>query len=229
LGTPHAGAGRAANRPQENSCELLAKNQQQRHRIAAQREQLADVGQQKIRIWAASSQKCVLSSLRKNQGIIRKLHKLIMRITAILLLAIASLPGPSGLTGDWRADLDASTLPAGFPSLRSQTMHLEQMPGKLRCVTERVTIAGTSTRAEFTAAFDGKHYPVTGIPEISGVSLHKYPEFIEADFFHDQTPVFSYRMQILKTDDSLIVVSIDPVTRKKLHARIVYRRQSAAR
>ena len=150
-----------------------------------------------------------------------------MHITAILLLAIASLPGSSGWTGSWRADLGASTLPAGFPSLRSQTMHLEEMPGKLRCITERVTVAGASTRAEFTAAFDGKHYPVTGLPEISDVSLHKYPEFIEADFFHDQTPVFSYRMWIVKIDDSLIIVSIDPITRKKLHARIVYHRQPA--
>src|ERR1051326_1918328 len=131
-----------------------------------------------------------------------------MRITAILLLAIASLPGWSRLAEDWQADLGASTLPAGFPSLRSQTMHLEQMPGKLRCVAERVTVAGASTRVDFTAAFDGKHYPVIGLPEISDVSLHKYPEFIEADFFHDRTPVFSYRIWIVKIDDSLIIVSI---------------------
>lgn len=152
-----------------------------------------------------------------------------MNTTAILLLSIASLLGSSGLTGSWQADLDASTLPAGFPSLRSQTMELEQLPGKLHCVTERVTIAGVKTRAEFAAAFDGKRYPVTGIPEISTVSLHKYPEFIEANFFRDQTPIYSYRLWVVKIDDSLIVVSIDPVTKKKLHARIVYHRQPAAR
>lgn len=152
-----------------------------------------------------------------------------MNTTAILLLSIASLLGSSGLTGSWQADLDASTLPTGFPSLRSQTMELEQLPGKLHCVTERVTIAGVKTRAEFAAAFDGKRYPVTGIPEISTVSLHKYPEFIEANFFHDQTPIYSYRLWVVKIDDSLIVVSIDPITKKKLHARIMYHRQPAAR
>jgi hypothetical protein len=156
-------------------------------------------------------------------------QKLTMRAIAILLLVIASLPGSGGLTGDWQADLGASTLPAGFPKLRSQTMNLEELPGKLRCVTERVTIEGAKTRAEFSAAFDGKRYPVTGIPEISTVALHKYREFIEADFFYNQTPVFSYRLWVEKIDDSLIVISIDPVTRKKLHARIVYRRQPAAR
>jgi hypothetical protein len=152
-----------------------------------------------------------------------------MRAITILLLAIAFLPGPGELTGKWQADLGASTLPAGFPQLRSQTMALEQLPGKLQCITERVTITGAKTRAEFIAAFDGKHYPVTGMQEISTVSLHKYPEFIEADFFHDQTPVFSYRLWLARINDSLIVVSIDPLTKKKLHARIVYHRQLAAR
>jgi len=152
-----------------------------------------------------------------------------MRALAIPLLVIAFLPGSGGLTGNWQADLSASILPAGFPKLRSQTMKLERLPGKLQCVTERVTIEGTKTRAEFSAAFDGKRYPVTGIPEISTVSLHKYREFIEADFFYAQAPVFSYRLWVVKTDDSLIVISIDPVTRKKLHARIVYHRQPAER
>src|SRR5262249_20840644 len=154
-------------------------------------------------------------------------EELMMRAATILLLSFTSLLGSSGLTGNWQADLNASTLPAGFPKLRSQTMHMEEMPGRLRCVTERVTIADSRTRAEFTAAFDGKRYPVTGMPEISAVALHKYPEFIEADFFYEQAAVFSYRLRVVKTDDSLIVESIDPVTKKELHARIVYHRQPA--
>ncbi len=151
-----------------------------------------------------------------------------MRAATILLLSIASLAGSSELSGKWQADLGASTLPAGFPQLRSQTMDLEQLPGKLRCITERVTIAGAKTRAEFTAAFDGKHYPVTGMQEISSVSLHKYREFVEADFFSAKAPVYSYRMSISRKDDRLIIISIDPVTRATLHARIVYRREAAA-
>jgi hypothetical protein len=151
---------------------------------------------------------------------------LMMPAIAILLLSTA-LSGPSGLSGNWQADLGASTLPTGFPKLRSQTMELEQLPGKLRCITERITIAGTATHAEFTAAFDGKRYPVTGIPEISAVSLYKYPGFIEANFFYGQTPVYSYQLWFERVDDSLIVVSIDPLTKKKLHARIVYHRQAA--
>jgi hypothetical protein len=61
------------------------------------------------------------------------------------------------------------------------------------------------------------------MPEIATVSLRRYRTFIEADFFSAKAPIFSYRMSISSSDDTLIIISIDPVTRTPLRARIVYR------
>jgi hypothetical protein len=151
-----------------------------------------------------------------------------MYIATNAMLAIALLLAPDPMMGRWRADLNVSVLPAGFPQLRSQTMVLQLVSGKLQCSTERVSLDGTKTRADFTAAFDGKRYPVTGTPEIATVSLRRYPTFIEADFFSAKSPIYSYRMSMSGKDDTLIIISIDPVTRATLHARIVYRREPAA-
>jgi hypothetical protein len=149
-----------------------------------------------------------------------------MYIATNVLLVIALLFAPDPMTGRWKADLNASVLPVGFPQLRSQTMVLQLVSGRLQCSTERVSLNGAKTRADFTAAFDGKRYPVTGIPEIPTVSLHRYRTFIEADFFSASAPVYSYRMSISSKDDTLIIISIDPVTRATLHARIIYRREA---
>jgi len=130
--------------------------------------------------------------------------------------------------GRWKADLNHSVLPAGFPQLRSQTMVLQLVSRKLQCSTERVSLDGAKTRADFTAAFDGKRYPVTGISEIATVSLRRYPTFIEADFFSAKSPIYSYRMSRYGKDDTLTIISIDPMTRAILHARIVYRREPTA-
>src|SRR5256885_10562941 len=151
-----------------------------------------------------------------------------MHITTNVLLVIALLLGPDPMMGRWKADLNASVLPAGFPQLRSQTMVLQLASGKLQCSTERANLEGTKSRADFTAALDGKRHPVRGLPGIATVSLHRYPTFIEADFYSATAPVFSYRMSISRGDDTLIIISIDPVTRAILHARIVYRREAAA-
>jgi hypothetical protein len=151
-----------------------------------------------------------------------------MYIATNVMLVIALLFAPDPMMGRWKADLNASVLPAGFPQLRSQTMVLQLVSGKLKCSTERVSLNGTKIRADFTAAFDGKRYPVTGTPEIATVSLRRYPTFIEADFFSTSAPVYSYRMSISNKDDTLIIISIDPATRATLHARIVYRREPTA-
>jgi hypothetical protein len=151
-----------------------------------------------------------------------------MYLTANVLLVVTLFLAADPMTGRWKADLNDSVLPAGFPKLLSQTMVLQLGSGKLQCSTERVSLEGKKTRADFTAAFDGKRYQVTGIPEISTVSLRRYPTFIEADFFSASTPVFSYRIAMSSKDDTLIIISIDPVTRATLHARIVYRREPTA-
>lgn len=151
-----------------------------------------------------------------------------MYIATNVLLVMALLFAPDPMMGRWKADLNDSVLPAGFPQLRSQTMALHLVAGKLQCSTERVSLKGTKTRADFTAAFDGKRYPVRGIPEIATVSLRRYPTFIEADFFSAKSPIYSYRMSISSKDDTLTIISIDPVTRATLHARIVYHREPAA-
>jgi hypothetical protein len=151
-----------------------------------------------------------------------------MYLAANVLLAVTLFLAADPMTGKWKADLNGSVLPAGFPKLLSQTMVLQLDSGKLQCSTERVSLEGKKTRADFTAAFDGKRYPVKGVPDISTVSLRRYRTFIEADFFSASTPIYSYRMSMSSQDDTLIIISIDPVTRATLHARIVYRREPTA-
>jgi len=66
-----------------------------------------------------------------------------MNILAILLFSLATFS--HSIEGNWSADLKASTLPAGFPQLISQTMELHLVSGKLQCSTERVTVEGKRT------------------------------------------------------------------------------------
>src|SRR6476646_7836281 len=111
-----------------------------------------------------------------------------MRIVAVLLLYLAAASSDP-MAGNWNADLRTSILPEGFPQLRSQTMELRLVAGKLQCSTERVDLRGATTRAYFVAGFDGKRYPVTGIVDIATVSVKRYTGFVEADFFSVTAPV----------------------------------------
>ncbi|HEX4605681.1 MAG TPA: hypothetical protein VH724_16895 [Candidatus Angelobacter sp.] len=150
-----------------------------------------------------------------------------MRIATLLLFLLAA-SSPDPMAGNWQADLKASTLPAGFPDLRSQTMVLRFFSGKIQCITERVDVKGVKTRAAFSASVDGKRYPVTGMPDIVAVSMQKSAGYLEADFFFPTSPAFSYRLQLSGDGNTLTIISIDPIKRTPLHARIVYHRQASS-
>jgi hypothetical protein len=145
-----------------------------------------------------------------------------MRITALLWLGLAL--SSDLLSGSWKADLGASTLPPDLAKVRSQTMQLHMESGKLQCSTERITSAGGKSRADFTASFDGKRYPVTGAANIKAVSLKRNAERIDATFYSDTAAVFRYRMEVSRGGRTLVVTSLDPATGQVLHAKVIYRR-----
>jgi len=71
------------------------------------------------------------------------LANLLMNLAANVLLVVTLFLAADPMTGRWKADLNDSILPAGFPQLRSQTMVLQLVSGKLQCSTERVSLDGT--------------------------------------------------------------------------------------
>src|SRR6266849_5118589 len=77
------------------------------------------------------------------------------------------------LLGEWSMNLAKSRFVAGFPELRSQTMACERHGQGVKCLTVRTPVSGQQTRSEFTANYDGHEYPVTGTPDMNGVSLKR--------------------------------------------------------
>src|SRR5205085_2522635 len=128
------------------------------------------------------------------------------------------------LTGRWAVDFKASEFPPGFPALRSQSMECSGTAGRLQCRTERVTVEGAHSQSQFTAAYDGLQYAVTGAAEISSVSLHLSGNVVDADFFFRDAPVYSYRIEPSSDARSLTIISVDTKTHAPLHAKIVYRK-----
>jgi len=97
---------------------------------------------------------------------------------------------------------------------------------ELRCSIESVRAGGRSLTGRFSAAYDGKRYPSSGIPGVDEVSLSKVDDFVaDATFSYKGAPVFGYR--VIKSDDGryLTIVSVDPLSRKVLSSVIAYDHQ----
>jgi hypothetical protein len=94
-------------------------------------------------------------------------------VLLVPVLACTRVQPPDPLVGTWTLNIERSKFHPGLPP-RSMTVTYEQMPtGALHVISEVVLRDGTSARSEYTAAYDGKDYPITGVAQVDTVSLRQ--------------------------------------------------------
>jgi hypothetical protein len=79
---------------------------------------------------------------------------------------------PDPLVGTWTLNVQKSKFRPGLPP-SSMTVTYEQTPQGLHAVSIVVLRDGTSSRNEYTAAYDGKDYPITGVAKVETVSIRQ--------------------------------------------------------
>jgi hypothetical protein len=94
---------------------------------------------------------------------------------ALLLLAASScsqfMPADP-LVGTWTLNPARSKFSPG-PAPKAITVTYEQTSKGLHVVSEVTTTDGATARSEYTAAYDGKDYPISGVPEVETVQLRQ--------------------------------------------------------
>ena len=130
------------------------------------------------------------------------------------------------LVGTWKLDVARSHYGGGAEARRQETFTCRLDKDVLKCTIESVRADGRRLVASFTAAYDGKPHPATGIPDVDHVTLQKLDEFIaDATFSYQGKPVFGYRA--VKSDQGwvLTLVSVEPTTRVVGNSVVVYDRE----
>ncbi len=79
---------------------------------------------------------------------------------------------PDPLVGTWSLNVQRSKFRPGLPP-QSMTVTYEQTPQGLHAVSIVVLRDGTSSRNEYTAAYDGKDYPITGVAKVDAVQIRQ--------------------------------------------------------
>ena len=79
---------------------------------------------------------------------------------------------PDPLVGTWTLNIERSKFRPGLPP-KSMTVTYEQVPEGLHATSIVVLRDGTSSRNEYTAAYDGKDYPITGVAKVDAVSIRQ--------------------------------------------------------
>jgi hypothetical protein len=87
-------------------------------------------------------------------------------------IACSEFQRPDPLVGTWTLNLQRSRFSPG-PAPKNITVTYTQAASGLHVVSVVELADGSSTRSEYTAGYDGKDYPITGVPQVETVSMRQ--------------------------------------------------------
>jgi cytoskeletal protein RodZ len=93
-------------------------------------------------------------------------------LLAVLILGVAATASPDAFTGTWKMNPAKSKYSPG-PTPKSLTVTIESDENSYKVTAEGSDGEGKPTHVEYSAKFDGKDYPATGIPNADTVSVKR--------------------------------------------------------
>lgn len=101
--------------------------------------------------------------------------KFAARATTLLFVALAlgvSAAGADQQSGTWKMNPAESKYNPG-PAPKSITVTIDSDADNIKLASDGIDAAGNPTHVEYTAKYDGKDYPITGLPNADTVSLKR--------------------------------------------------------
>ena len=104
-----------------------------------------------------------------------RINRLALFTTTLLLVALALVATPAAAdqhSGTWKMNPAKSKYSPG-PAPTSTTLKVEADENGIKVDVEGTNADGTPLRVQYDAKFDGKDYPVTGVPYADTVSVKR--------------------------------------------------------
>jgi hypothetical protein len=103
-------------------------------------------------------------------------RKKLAAFTMTLLLAALALnvfaAAADRHSGTWKMDPAKSKYSPG-PAAKSNTVKIDSDADGIKLSSDGIDATGNPTHVEYTAKYDGKDYPVTGVPNATTVALER--------------------------------------------------------
>jgi len=104
-----------------------------------------------------------------------RIKKFAVFVTSMLLVALAlnlAAAAPDQHTGTWKLNPDKSSYSPG-PAPKSNTVTINSDADSIKLSSDGIDATGNPTHVEYTAKYDGKDYPITGVPNADTVALER--------------------------------------------------------
>lgn len=150
-----------------------------------------------------------------------------MTIASILLLALAAPAMEDAALGTWKFNPKVSVYESGPGPKESQRIWEKVGEGRVRFLHTGISQDGKPFKTEFTAAYDGKDYPVTGGSLYDTVSLKMIDARTVEQIFKKGGKVTVRARRMVSPDGKRLMITAEGANAKgkKFRNRLVYERQ----
>jgi Cu/Ag efflux protein CusF len=96
-------------------------------------------------------------------------------VTTLLLVALAvniSAAAADQHSGTWKMNPAKSTYSPG-PAPKSIAVKIDSDADNIKLTSDGIDAAGNPTHVEYTAKYDGKDYPITGMPNTDTIAVRR--------------------------------------------------------
>jgi len=104
-----------------------------------------------------------------------RIHRFAAFATTLLLVALAlniSAAAADQQSGTWKMNPAKSKYSPG-PAPKSITVKIDSDADNVKLTSDGIDAAGNPTHIEFTAKYDGKDYPITGVPNADTIAIKR--------------------------------------------------------
>ena len=134
-------------------------------------------------------------------------------------------PPATVLDGTWELNLARTHYGRGVDRRRREVFTCGPRGDQVRCVIRSVRTDGRVVIGEFTTSLDAIGTPVSGIVGVDEVQLSQSTDSVlDGTFRWHGRAVFGYRAVRSEDGRSLMIISVDPITRVALTTVVVYDR-----
>ena len=93
----------------------------------------------------------------------------------ILLMFVASIAcwGTDRQAGIWKLNVAKSKFPPGFAMPKNRTLNIQEQPGGIQTIVDGEDAEGKPLHVEYSAKYDGKDYPMRGLPSADTITLKR--------------------------------------------------------
>jgi hypothetical protein len=135
-------------------------------------------------------------------------------------------PPVTVLDGTWELNLARTHYGRGVDRRRREVFTCAPRGEQVHCVIRSVRADGRVLVGEFAASVDRVGAPVSSMAGVDEVQLSQSPDSVlDGTFRWHGQPVFGYRVFRSGDGRSLLIVSVDPITRVALTTVVVYDRR----